>query len=288
MNKIPNLFITGAESFVGKRLVKHCKDKKISYSGVDVVASEDSNISKIDICDVDLSEMIPFDSVVIHLAAISRDPDCAKNPNLANKINVEGTLNVLRSAKVKDCRQLIFASSEWVYGQVSNDSEQQESDEIQIQRLDSIYAITKAVGEHYLRLLREDLAVTILRFGIIYGPRPSNWSAVESLFDSVKNKEEVVVGSLKAGRRFIHVDDICAGILAAVGQTDFEIFNISSDSTVTLGQVIDESMRIHGTTPRVAESSPEKISLRNPSNLKAKQRLNWSPLVSLSDGLKSL
>ena len=288
MNKIPNLFITGAESFVGKRLVKHCKDKKISYSGVDVVASEDSNISKIDICDVDLSEMIPFDSVVIHLAAISRDPDCARNPSLANKVNVEGTLNVLRSAKVKDCRQLIFASSEWVYGQVSNDSEQQESDEIHIQRLDSIYAITKAVGEHYLRLLREDLAVTILRFGIIYGSRPSNWSAVESLFDSVKNKEEVVVGSLKAGRRFIHVDDICAGILAAVGQTDFEIFNISSDSTVTLGQVIEESMRIHGTTPRVAESSPEKISLRNPSNLKAKQRLNWSPLVSLSDGLKSL
>ena len=288
MNEIPSLFITGAESFVGKRLVKHCKDKNISYSGVDVVASEDSNISKIDICDVDLSEMIPFDSVVIHLAAISRDPDCARNPSLANKVNVEGTLNVLRSAKVKDCRQLIFASSEWVYGQVSNDSEQQESDEIHIQRLDSIYAITKAVGEHYLKLLREDLAVTILRFGIIYGPRPSNWSAVESLFDSVKNKEEVVVGSLKAGRRFIHVDDICAGILAAVGQTDFEIFNISSDSTVTLGQVIKESRRIHGTTPRVTESSPEKIGLRNPSNLKAKQQLNWSPLVSLSDGVKSL
>jgi nucleoside-diphosphate-sugar epimerase len=288
MNKIPSLFITGAESFVGKRLVKHCKDKKISYSGVDVVASEDPNISKIDICDVDLSELIPSDSVVVHLAAISRDPDCAKNPSLANKINVEGTLNVLRSAKIRDCRQLIFASSEWVYGQVSNDSEQQESDEIQIQRLDSVYAITKAVGEHYLRLLREDLAVTILRFGIIYGPRPSNWSAVESLFNSVKNNEEVVVGSLKAGRRFIHVDDICAGILAAVGQINFEIFNISSDSTVTLGQVIEESKKIHSITPRVIESSPEKISLRNPSNLKAKQRLNWSPLVSLSDGLKSL
>jgi len=288
MNKIPSLFITGAESFVGKRLVKHCKDKKISYSGVDVVASEDPNISKIDICDVDLNELIPSDSVVVHLAAISRDPDCAKNPSLANKINVEGTLNVLRSAKLRDCRQLIFASSEWVYGQVSNDSEQQESDEIQIQRLDSVYAITKAVGEHYLRLLREDLAVTILRFGIIYGPRPSNWSAVESLFNSVKNNEEVVVGSLKAGRRFIHVDDICAGILAAVGQINFEIFNISSDSTVTLGQIIEESKKIHSTTPRVIESSPEKISLRNPSNLKAKQRLNWSPLVSLSDGLKSL
>jgi nucleoside-diphosphate-sugar epimerase len=108
------------------------------------------------------------------------------------------------------------------------------------------------------------------------------------LFNSVKNNKEVVVGSLKAGRRFIHVDDICAGILAAVGQINFEIFNISSDSTVTLGQIIEESKKIHSTTPRVIESSPEKISLRNPSNLKAKQRLNWSPLVSLSDGLKSL
>ena len=55
MNESPSLFITGAESFVGKELIKHCKDQKISYSGVDVVASEDSNISKIDICDVDLS-----------------------------------------------------------------------------------------------------------------------------------------------------------------------------------------------------------------------------------------
>ncbi len=288
MNKTPTLFITGAESFVGKRLVQHCIDKGISYSGVDVATSEDLSISKIDICDEALVEVIPTDSVVIHLAAISRDPDCAKNPSLANKINVEGTLNVLKCAKRKNVRQLIFASSEWVYGQVSNDSEQQESDEIYIQRLDSIYAITKALGEQYLRLLRDDLDITILRFGIIYGPRPSNWSAVESLFDSVKNEDEVVVGSLKAGRRFIHVDDICNGILASVGQTNFEIFNISSDRTVTLGQIIEESKRINSTSPRVTESSPEKISLRNPSNSKAKQILNWRPLVSLSDGLKSL
>lgn len=288
MSRGLTLFITGAESFVGKRLVRHCIDRGISYCGVDILASEDANILKIDICDEALGEAIPTDSVIIHLAAISRDPDCAKNPLLANKVNVEGTLNVLKCAKVKNVRQLIFASSEWVYGQVSNDSEQTESDEIQVQQLDSIYAITKALGEQYLKLLRNDLDVTVLRFGIIYGRRPSNWSAVESLFDSVKNKDEVVVGSLRAGRRFIHVDDICAGILAAVGHVGHAIFNLASDCTVTLGHIIDESKRIHGTSPRVIESSPEKISLRNPSNSKAKQILSWSPVISLSDGLKSL
>jgi nucleoside-diphosphate-sugar epimerase len=288
MSQHPVLFIVGSESFVGKNLIRHCQSRNIPYRGVDLVTSSDPNVHKADICDPSLTDEIPADSVVVHLAAISRDSDCSENPGLANKINIEGTLNVLRCAQIKNARQMIFASSEWVYGQVSNDNEQSESDVIQVHLLDSIYAITKAVGERYLKLLRKDLDVTVLRFAIIYGPRPSNWSAVESLFDSVKNKDEVIVGSSKAGRRFIHVDDICTGILAAVGQTNFEIFNISSDSTVTLGQVIKESKRIHGTAPRVIESSPEKISLRNPSNEKAKRILNWSPLVSLSDGLKSL
>lgn len=282
------LFITGAESFVGKRLLKHCADLGVKYRGVDIVASEDLNISQMDICDTDLSKIIPEGAIVVHLAAVSRDSDCAANPTLANKINIEGTLNLLRSAQKQNAGQMIFASSEWVYGQVSNDDEQRESDDLRIDLLDSVYAITKAIGEQYLRLLRNDTDVTVLRFGIIYGPRPSNWSAVESLHNSVKNQGEVVVGSLKAGRRFIHIDDICTGILAAVNRVGFEIFNLSGDSTVTLGQVIEESMRIHGTSPRVIESSPEKISLRNPSNEKAKQILGWSPKVSISAGLKSL
>jgi len=282
------LFITGAESFVGKRLLKHCTDLGVKYQGVDIVASDDPNISQMDICDTNLSRIIPEGAIVVHLGAISRDSDCTANPTLANKINIEGTLNLLRSAQKQNAGQLIFASSEWVYGQVSIDDEQRESDNLRIDLLDSVYAITKAVGEQYLRLLRNDTDVTVLRFGIIYGPRPSNWSAVESLYNSVKNQGEVVVGSLKAGRRFIHIDDICTGILAAVNRVGFEIFNLSGDSTVTLGQVIEESMRIHGTSPRVIESSPEKISLRNPSNEKAKQILGWSPKVSISAGLKSL
>lgn len=282
------LFITGAESFVGKRLLKHCADLGVKYQGVDIVGSEDPNISQMDICDTNLSKIIPEGAIVVHLAAVSRNSDCAANPTLANKINIEGTLNLLRSAQKQNAGQLIFASSEWVYGQVSNDDEQRESDDLRIDLLDSVYAITKATGEQYLRLLRNDTDVTVLRFGIIYGPRPSNWSAVESLHNSVKNQGEVVVGSLKAGRRFIHIDDICTGILAAVNRVGFEVFNLSGDSTVTLGQVIDESMRIHGTSPRVIESSPEKISLRNPSNEKAKQILGWSPKVSISAGLKSL
>ena len=288
MNKSPELFITGAESFVGKNLLKSCAEKNISYCGVDLMPSDNPNISQIDICDARLEDQIPFGSVIIHLAAISRDSDCSQNPVLANKVNIEGTLNVLKKAQLKSAKQLIFASSEWVYGQVSNDEEQTESDEIQVHLLDSIYAITKAVGEQYLRLLKNELNVTVLRFGIIYGPRISNWSAVESLFDSVKNKSEVSVGSLQAGRRFIHVDDICDGILASIGQTGYQILNLSGDKTVTLGEIIDKSKIIHGTSPKITEVSSQNVSLRNPSNKKAKSNLVWTPQISIAEGLSSL
>jgi len=288
MTKEPELFIVGSESFVGKNLKKHCLKRDIQYRGVDLIESDDPNSHKIDICDPHLVDLIPAGSVIVHLAAISRDSDCSENPALANRVNIEGTLNLLRCAQMKNARQFIFASSEWVYGQVLNEEEQKESDKIEVHLLESVYAITKAICERYLKLLRKDLDVTVLRFGIIYGPRPSNWSAVESLFDSVRKKSELSVGSLKAGRRFIHVDDICEAIIAAIGQTGYEIFNISGDTTISLQEIINESKRISGCSPHVIESAPEKVSLRNPTNAKAKSLLNWRPEISLSEGLKTL
>lgn len=288
MTKAPELFITGAESFVGKNLIKHCREQGYKYSGVDLVASEDIHVSYADICDSSLDQLIPHGATVIHLAAVSRDSDCTREPALANRINIEGTLNVLRCAKLRSATQFIFASSEWVYGQVSNESVQTEIDRLKIDQLDSIYAITKAIGERYLYLLRDSLAVTILRFGIIYGPRITNWSAVESLFDAVMQREEVTVGSLRAGRRFIHVDDISAGIIASIGCQDFEIFNLSGDSTITLNEVLRESMLILGKHPRIIETAPNNVSLRNPSNEKAKRQLSWSPRIPLPDGLRTL
>ena len=284
----PVLFIVGAESFVGKNLIRHCRSRSIPYLGVDLIESSDPNVHKVDICDPSLADEIPANSIVVHLAAISRDSDCSENPSLANKINIEGTLNVLRCAQIKNARQMIFASSEWVYGQVSNGVEQSESDEIQVHLLDSIYAITKAVGERYLKLLRKDIDVTVLRFAIIYGPRPSSGSPVESLFNSVQNKDELSVGSLQTGRRYVHVDDICSAILNAVGLPGYEILNISGDKIVTLGEIITQSKSITGRSPKVTEVAPEKVSLRNPTNKKAKSVLNWSPKISITDGLRSL
>ncbi|MBI3632693.1 MAG: NAD(P)-dependent oxidoreductase [Candidatus Vogelbacteria bacterium] len=282
------LFVTGSGSFIGRRLFAHCKALGIETIGIDSAVITEAHSHQADIRDPAIADLIPEDSIVVHLAAISRDPDCRADPRSAFDINVNGTLNLAAAAEKRKARQFVFASSEWVYGDVSNKGVQLEDDPINVTTMKSEYALTKIVGEQCLRLTCKLPAVTILRFGIVYGPRPSNWSAVEALFHAVQEKELVSVGSLATGRRFIHVDDIVAGILKTVERTGFEIFNLSGNTIITLRDVVEQSMELLGRRPTLDEKNPTVISIRNPDNTKARKNLGWEPKIGLRDGLATL
>ena len=221
---------------------------------------------------------------------MSRDSDCAADPRVAFDVNVTGTANVVSAALGRGMRQVILASSEWVYGDVSGDEEQDEGSIIDVQGVLNEYAATKLAGEMALRVaVRRGLpAGTVLRFGIIYGPRAANWSSVESLLNSVRTQDEVVVGSKATARRFVHVRDIAKGIVASLGNPGFEIFNLAGDELVTLGRILELSALITGRQPRVTERDPEAASIRNPVSEKAKKMLGWQPEVSIESGIAEI
>lgn len=259
--------------------------------GIDGNAPDTARSRKADIRDPGIADLIPQGATVVHLAAISRDPDCRANPKDAFDVNVNGSLNVAAAAQQRGAPQLIFASSEWVYGDVRNDEVQLEDRPIDVTAMKSEYALSKIVAEQLLKLAAPAspaTAVTVLRFGIVYGPRPSNWSAVENLFNSVRTKDEISVGAKATARRFIHVDDIVSGILASRGRTGFEIFNLSGDRPLTLGEVIETSARLLGRQIKVVETNPAQPSVRNPDNAKARAQLEWQPAIDLAAGLADL
>jgi UDP-glucose 4-epimerase len=183
---------------------------------------------------------------------------------------------------------MIFASSEWVYGDVANNEVQTEDRPIDVTRMGSEYAFTKAVGEQCLRLIAKLPAVTVLRFGIVYGPRAANWSAVESVFTNVRTKDEISVGAAATARRFIHVEDIVSGILAARGRTGFEIFNLSGDTLISLGDVVSTASKLLGRDVRLLETNPSQPSIRNPDNALARAKLAWRPAYDLERGLATV
>lgn len=287
------IIITGSESFVGKELISQLKLENVKIIGFDYASSEhpEYEFHRIDIRDPQIQQLIPEDTdVLIHLAALSRDSDCKRKALECFDINVMGTLNLIRAASIKRVKQFIFASSEWVYDEFKADDEKDEDSYINAANLDSEYAFSKLVSEINLRQQYKNgfCNVTVLRFGIIYGPRKSNWSAVESIFNGVKNKPEITIGSLKTGRRFVHVSDIARGIIMSIGLKGFNIINLTSNKIITLQDIIETSQKILNKSARVIETNPSQVNLRNPSNSKAKKILDWAPKVDLETGLRTL
>ncbi len=285
--------ITGSESFVARELIKQCLEKGIEVLGIDVIAPANPvyEFRQGSITSPDFADLLPEKlDAIVHLAAISRDPECKNKAYECFTMNVMGTLNVMRAAQARKAKQFIFASSEWVYESFKEGEIKNEESFIDIAKHTSEYALSKLVSEANIRQqhINGFCDATVLRFAIIYGPRKSNWAAVESIMSSVKNKDEVTIGSRKSGRRFIHVQDIAAGIIASIGLAGFTTLNLSGDSLITLGDIVETSERILGKKVKVTESNPSAVSVRNPSNEKAKNVLKWQPKISLEAGLRSL
>lgn len=260
-------------------------------AGVDAVQTNQEGCSVVDIRYPNIAEKIPENvDAVIHLAALSRDPDCRNRAYQCFDINVMGTLNLMEAAQKRGAKQFIFASSEWVYDSFQEGVVKKEDDVIDIAQLTSEYALSKLVSEANLRQKFQHgfCATTVLRFGIVYGPRKDNWAAVESLLNAVATQEEITVGSLKTARRFIHVSDIATGIVAAIGLTGFEIINLQGDNLVALGDVIETSKKLLNRNPKVIEKNSGQANVRLVGDEKAKKLLKWRPEISLMTGLKSV
>lgn len=285
------VFITGTESFVGKEFIAQCDQKNIEVFGCDLAEPSDKRFERADICEKDIANIIPEGiDAIVHLAALSTDKQCRDNAYECFNVNVMGTLNLIDAAVHTNAKQFIFASSEWVYDDFSDDKAKDEDSFIDIANLTSEYALSKLVSEANLRQKYQHglCPVTILRFGIIYGPREKGGSAVESLFNSVRTRDELTVGSLKTGRCFIHVSDIASGIIGSIGKGGFNIINLQGDGLVTLGQIVEVSQTVANRSIKIIEADANKASIRRLSNAKAKDILNWQPKLDLQSGITSL
>jgi len=273
-----HIFITGANSFVGSKLREQCRELNIDYSGVDIAGPFTKEIVEADLRSEALVDLIPKRSVVVHLAAISRDSDCDTDPDNAMSINLGGTANVMNAAIEAHASRAIFASSEWVYGRSPSVGPLTEGMGPAWADLDSLYAFSKAAGEQIVFAAASRVPVSVLRLGIVYGPRSSNWSAFEYVVNSTI-AGEVAIGSAETSRRFIHVGDVSSGILAAAKESSDQshIWNLSGPSSLSLGEIAETAATLLGSAVKINESSPGEPSIRNPIPDLMQDETSWRP-----------
>lgn len=281
--------MTGSSGFIGQKLTLKLLDLGHDVTGIDLVKTTEARFREIEIdfSNEKIEHYLNEDTVLIHLAAISTDSQSRKSPLSAIDTNIYGTQKLLELCTKAQVRKFIFASSEWVYPETTNLVEQYESDIVSTNKLNSVYAMTKLVSEDLVRVTSGDLDYSILRFGIVYGPRILPGSSLESLVMQVCKNDEIEIGNRRNARNFIFIDDLVNGIIQCIfyGKSS-EVYNLSGDESISLEKIIN----ITGDklNKKVKFKDLEKlVSIRNPINNKAKKDLKWSPKVSIENGIEN-
>ena len=284
------IVVTGASGFVGRKLAVKLRDAGFEVTAIDV---NDPKIDRVNFVKTDISQemvidesKIPKSAIFIHLAALSTDGQCKVNPKQALETNLVGTARVIELATEKEATKFVFASSEWVYPERTDDHLQQETDFLNLESLNSLYAMTKLMGENLLRATCT-IPTVVLRFGIVYGPRPKPGSAPESIALQVSRGEVVKIGAGGTSRRFIYIEDLIEGIHKAVKSSEnvvYQVFNLSGNQLLSLVEIAEASMRLTNRGVQVVDggSSP---SIRNPDPSKFMNEFQFHSEVNIEEGL---
>jgi UDP-glucuronate 4-epimerase len=174
-------------------------------------------------------------SAAVHLAARPGVRASLRDPEPYIRINVQGTLNVLRTAVDAGVGRIIFASSSSVYGPVTREAREDRD----APRPLSPYAASKVAGEAFCHAYASMSGITtvVLRFFTVYGPRQRPDMAINRFTDAIWHGRPITVfGDGKSRRDYTFIDDITDGVDASLSapMEGYRVFNLGGARPVQL------------------------------------------------------
>ena len=228
-----------------------------------------------------------FDQV-IHLAARAGVRPSLEQPALYQRVNVEGTVNILEAARKTGCKKITIASSSSVYG-VNAKVPFSESDPIF--SAVSPYAASKLAGEALGHVYHHiyGLDVAMLRFFTVYGPRQRPDLAIHKFTKLIDSGQPIpVFGDGSTARDHTFITDILDGILACTRKEfGFEVFNLGESQTVKLSELIALIESALGKKAVIDRQplQPGDVPITYADISKAKKMLGYNPQVKAAKGI---
>ncbi len=237
------ILITGANGLVGQTLVNQI----MTLPGYELMATSASackirNLDPEQFSQMDITAAgqvkTNFDrfkpDVVIHCAAMTQVDPCELNPDLCDKVNIEGTRLVAKAAEESGAR-FIYLSTDFVFdGQSGPYTEDDQPNPV------SAYGWSKLQGEFITRSLKVPWSIvrTILVYGIT--PAMNRTNLVTWVRDSLTSRKPIRVVDDQF-RMPTLVDDLAEGILRIAGREKTGLYNLSG---LEMTSVLDFAIRI--------------------------------------------
>ena len=231
---------------------------------------------------------------VYHLACIASPPTYKKYSIETLHTNFVGTANVLELAR-KTGAKVLFTSTSEVYGDpLVHPQPEEYYGNVNTVGERSCYDEGKRVAETLMYEYRKKYGIDtkIVRIFNTYGPYMDigDGRVITNFIQKVmKNEPLVIYGDGTQGRSFCYVSDMISGLVGMMRSDESGPINIGSpDNEFTLNELVETfeqilSRKLDVTYIDATENDPKQ---RRPVIDKAIDRLNWSPHVSLKNGLR--
>lgn len=290
--------ITGGCGFIGSHLVEAVKNPVVidNYStcgfdsatfvedlGVEIIKDDLNNLPK-------HLEYLKGVNKVYHLAAVPRIQRSIDDPFKTNESNVTGTLKLFECCQKVGIKDIVYASSSSVYGDVKG----VETEDLNVKPL-SPYAVSKLTGEFYAGVFINlyGMRISSLRYFNVYGKR-QDWKgeyacAIPKFMNFAKvGKPLPVYGDGKQTRYFTAVKDVVDASKKAMGKKG--IYNICADKSASINELAKTVIDITKSISDIEYQKPRKGETKfvQASNKKAKKELGWKPKYNLKSGLEEM
>jgi nucleoside-diphosphate-sugar epimerase len=296
--------VTGGAGFIGSNTVDELVRRGHSVVVLDDLSSgKEDNLAEIrnkitfikgSITDIEVVRKAMHEAeYVLHLAARTSVPRSVKDPIETNKINIDGTLNVLVAAKELKVKRVVFAASSSAYGETATLPKVETMQPEPI----SPYGVTKYVGELYGQTFGRcyGLENVALRYFNIFGPRQdpgSPYSGVLAKFCSafLEDTQPVVFGDGEQTRDFTYVENaVLANLLACEApNVSGKVFNVGVGARISLNEVLRELGKITSKTLEAKYDAPRDGDIRDSQAdiSQAREILGYEPQVTFEEGLR--
>ena len=309
--KPQKVLITGANGFIGNRLMQHYKSQGIAVIGVDLTGNQE-DIFQGDIGQPEsISHLLADCEVVIHTAALVSNAIADAD---MWRVNVLATHNLVEAAKKNNVKRFVQISSIVAYG----NSATGELDENHPVHADGgSYVLTKLASEHAVlaATVNSTMELVIIRPGDVYGPGSRPWVVLP--LEAINKGQFMLPAKGEGFFRPIYIDDLIRGIALATAskKATGEIINLSCDGYITTAEFFSYHYRwlnkrgplkvstglalfaataaskIAAVTGGVNEASAATVKQLSTNSwfsiTKAERILGWKPEVPLDTGMQA-
>jgi len=287
--------ITGLSGFVGRHLESLLRRRGDQVAGLDLHATPSVDLADPEAVQALLRDFEP--QRIYHLAGQSQAGRSWRDPEATFRVNVGGTLNLLRAtAEIAPRARVLLVSTSEVYGRPGREGKLLcEEDPLEPQ---NPYALSKMAAEQTAELMARELDLELIRVrpaghigpGQALGLVATDFASQVVRIERGEQAPIIQTGNLDARREFMDVRDVVRAYADLIERgRPGEVYNLATGFVLSIRELLETMLDVAGVKAEIV-TDPARLRPHDDQALildasRLRRTLGWKPELPLRQSL---